>query len=112
MPFFLKMDDVEYGFVYAYEETDDLTVENGRKKIATNRIIHDNEYTTFNLVFTNIPKSNYDTKISARAYVYINGMYFYSDIITRSFENVANAVLADETIDDATKEQVRSILEA
>lgn len=104
-------DSVEYGFVYSYEETDDLTIENGRKKVANKRIDHDG-YTTFNLVFTNIPKANYDTKISARAYVCIDGMYFYSDIITRSFKGVANAVLADDTIDAATKEQVRNILEA
>ena len=105
-------ENMEYGFVYAYEETYDLTIKNGRKKVATNRIIHDNEYTSFNLVFTKIPKANYDTNISARAYVCIDGLYFYSDIITRSFEGVANAVLADDTIDAATKEQVRVILEA
>ena len=104
------MKNNEYPY-YAYEETDDLTIENGRKKVATNRIDRDG-YTTFNLVSTNIPKPNYDTKISARAYVCIDGMYFYSDIITRSFEGVANAVLADDTIDEATKEQVRNILEA
>ncbi len=104
-------DSVEYGFLYEYGETDDLTIESGRKKVATNCIDHDG-YTTFNLVFTNIPKANYDTKISARAYVCIDGMYFYSDIITRSFEGVANAVIADDTIDETTKEQVRNILEA
>ena len=100
-------DNVEYGFLYEYGETTELS----RKKVATNRIDHDG-YTTFNLVFTNIPKANYDTKISARAYVCIDGMYFYSNIITRSFEGVANAVLSDNTIDEATKEQVRTILEA
>ena len=100
-------DSVEYGFLYEYGETDELS----RKKDATNRIDH-NGNTTFNLVFTNIPKANYDTKISARAYVCIDGMYFYSDIITRSFEGVANAVIADDTIDETTKEQVRNILEA
>ena len=104
-------DNIEYGFVYAYEETDNLTVENGKKKIANNRVDHDG-YTTFNLVFTNIPKANYDTKISARAYVYIDGMYFYSDILVRSFEQVANAVLEDETVDEETKEHIINMLEA
>ncbi|MBO5494499.1 MAG: S8 family serine peptidase [Eubacterium sp.] len=100
-------DNVEYGFLYEYGETTELN----RKRVANNRIDHDG-YTTFNLVFTNIPKDNYDTKISARAYVCIDGMYFYSKTVTRSFESVANNVVADKTMDEATKEQVRSILEA
>ena len=87
-------DNVEYGFLYEYGETTELN----RKKVATNHIDHDG-YTTFNLVFTNIPKANYDTKISARAYVCIDGMYFYSDIITRSFEGIENAVLNNPDID-------------
>ena len=104
-------DDVEYGFVYAYERTDDLTVENGKTRVAEKRVDADGK-TSFNLVFTDIPKANFDTEISARAYVRINGVYFYSDILTRSFEGVANAVLADPDIDENIKSQLRLTMEA
>ncbi|MBE6741424.1 MAG: leucine-rich repeat domain-containing protein [Ruminococcaceae bacterium] len=103
-------DNTEYGFVYAYERTDDLTVENGKTKVAEKRIDNDGK-TSFNLVFTDIPKENYKTEISARAYVCIDGVYFYSDIITRSFEGVANAVLADPDIDQSIKDQLNNLLE-
>lgn len=104
-------DNVEYGFVYAYERTDDLTVENGKTKVAEKRTDSGGK-TSFNLVFTNIPKDNYDTEISARAYVCIDGVYFYSDILTRSFSGVAQAVLNDPTVDEAIKAQLQQILEA
>lgn len=103
-------ENIEYGFVYAYEETDDLTIENGRKKVATNRIDHDG-YTTFNLVFTNIPKANYDTQISARAYVCLGNTYFYSNILTYSFEDITLAVIADKSLDESIREQAKNILE-
>lgn len=104
-------ENMEYGFVYAYGRTNDLTVENGKTRIAEKRVDADGK-TSFNLVFTDIPKANFDTEISARAYVRINGVYFYSDILTRSFEGVANAVLADPDIDENIKSQLRLTLEA
>ena len=110
-------DEIEYGFIYAYEETDDLMfnqmkqVENAHCRIATKRVDKDGK-TSFNLVFTDIPKEHYGTKISARAYVRMYHWYFYSDILTRSFEGVAQAVLADSDVDESTKQQLRQLLEA
>ena len=103
-------DNIEYGFVYVYERTDDLTVKNGKKRVAEKRTDKDGK-TSFNLVFTDIPKENYNTEISARAYVYIDGVYFYSDILTRSFSDVAKAVLEDPDIDQSTKDQLNNLLE-
>ena len=37
-------------------------------------------------------------------------MYFYSPVTTRSFEQVANAVVADEEIDQNTKNEVKQLL--
>ena len=104
----------EYGFVYAYRATNDLTVDsvgtNGvKQKIAGNKINH-GDYTTFNLVFTNIPSSAFDSVVSARAYVKIDGEYYYSDVLQRSYRQVANAVLADDEIGDETKNAIREIL--
>lgn len=106
----------EYGFLYLYGETDTLTPETeGVKKLkAENFITHEegteDEYTTFNLVFTNVPKSGFDINITACSYVVIDGVTHYSQPVTRNFRGVAEEVLADENVDDATKEAVREML--
>ncbi|HIW86352.1 MAG TPA: leucine-rich repeat protein [Candidatus Eubacterium faecipullorum] len=111
-----KKEVEEYGFVYAAGEQDgnDLTVEqiDGEsvlQLVAYNRLTHEDETTTFNLVFTDIPQASYDMEVTARAYVKIDGKYFYSDVTTRSFNQVANAVLADDEIDENTKDALRKL---
>ena len=113
-----KKDVEEYGFVYAAGEQDrnDLTVEQIDNEsvlqlVAYNRLTHENETTTFNLVFTDIPQGSYDMEVTARAYVKIGGKYFYSDVTTRSFNQVANAVLADDEIDRNTKNALTRLYE-
>lgn len=113
--------DIEYGFIYHYNydntpyDSSQLTVENVgtdniKQKTAYN-LDHSTEGTTvFNLVFTDIPASNYDTNISVRAYVCIDGMYFYSNSLNGSFEEVSNLVLQDEEIDQNTKNAVEKLL--
>lgn len=84
---------------------------NGIKRVkADNRIDH-GKTTSFNLVISNIPNSYYDREITARAYVCIDGMYFYSNIQKGSFGEVANLVLADDEIDTNTKNAVKNLLE-
>ena len=111
-----KKEVEEYGFVYAAGEQDgnDLTVEqiDGEsvlQLVAYNRLTHEDETTTFNLVFTDIPQASYDTEVTARAYVKIDGKYFYSDVTTRSFNQVANAVLADDEIDQNIKNALKAL---
>lgn len=111
-----KKDVEEYGFVYAAGEQDrnDLTVEQIDNEsvlqlVAYNRLTHDDETATFNLVFTDIPQASYDMEVTARAYVKIDGKYFYSDVTTRSFNQVANAVLADDEIDQNTKNALKAL---
>lgn len=67
--------------------------------------------TTFNLVITNIPREELSTYLSARAYVEIDGMVFKSPILSRSFASVATSVLADENIDEQTKDELRALLD-
>lgn len=109
----------EYGFIYTLGDVNstDLYVENAGqnnvyKLVANNRITHENNTTTFNLVFTDIPKSAYDSQISVRAYVKTEGMYFYSNKLCYSFSDIAAAVLADDEIDQNTKNAVNKLLEA
>jgi hypothetical protein len=108
----------EYGFIYSSGSADEssLIIENVDNKsvmkiIAKKRITHEDNTTTFNLVFTNIPKTAYDVSVSVRAYVKIDGMYFYSPVTTRSFNDVAKKIIADDEMDQKTKDEVNSLLE-
>ena len=59
---------------------------------------------------SNIPKAYYDREISARAYVCIDGMYFYSDIIMGSFSDVAELVMRDNSINNDIKSKLYDLL--
>ena len=106
--------DIEYGFVYSQKGIEDLSVDkvdnkNIRLAEAKNRVTNGG-ITSFNLVISNIPKSYYDRMITARAYVCIDGMYFYSNVQTGSFSEVAKLILADNNIDQNTKNKVQNLL--
>ena len=108
--------EIEYGFIYSQKGADDLSIDtvdgkNIKKALAPNRI-ENNGTTSFNLVISNIPKQYYDRNITARAYVCIDGMYFYSNTLKGSFGEVAGLVLADDEIDQNTKNAVNKLLEA
>lgn len=111
----------EYGFIYHYNYHNDpltsseLTIdnvgtENIKKKAAVNLDNTEEGKTKFNLVFTNIPDSNQSTNISVRAYVCIDGIYFYSNTLNGSFSEVAELVLADDEIDIVTINAIKKML--
>ncbi len=111
---------IDYGFVYTFESLDDKNAfqindylrENNSKVFVKSSEKRNVEGTisTYNAVFTNIPESHFDDKISARAYVCIDGMYFYSPVITRSYSSVANAVLNDSTVSEEIKKEIENSL--
>lgn len=106
--------DIEYGFIYSQKGSEDLTIDTVdgktvKKAVANNRVDH-GDTTSFNLVISNIPKAYYDRVITARAYVCIDGMYFYSNMLKGSFDEVANFVLEDDEIDLNTKNAVNNLL--
>lgn len=108
--------DIEYGFIYSQKGAENLSIDtvdnkNIKKAVANNRVDH-GDTTSFNLVISNIPKSYYDRKITARAYVCIDGMYFYSNMLKGSFDEVANLVLEDDEIDLKTKNAVKNLINA
>ena len=108
----------EYGFVYAQGEkenneitVDDVDSSNVLQLTAYNRLTHDDETTTYNLVFIDIPQTAYNTEISARAYVKIDGIYYYSDTLCYSFNDIAQKVMTDDEIDQNTKNSLNNLLE-
>jgi len=114
----------EYGFVYSLDSDSQLKLDdvNGKSVLrlaADNRIKDMYETrvlryfnTSFNLVFTNMPKPAYHQTVYVRAYICIKGKYLYSDIISGSYADVAGLVLKDNSVDQKIKESVSKTLYA
>ncbi len=109
----------EYGFVYTYDEVSEseqeanTQVRNGADGTYTLEAAKRNvegSVSHYNAVFTGIPASHYDSRISARAYICIDGMYFYSPVTTRTFNDVANAIVNDDTMDPNTRSEVYNLI--
>lgn len=94
-------ENIEYGFVYTYkslnglndfQKNDSLRANDSTvyTKSANKRNV-EGTVSTYNAVFTGIPKDHLTDEVSARAYVCIDGMYFYSPVITRSYSSASNA---------------------
>lgn len=94
-------ENIDYGFVYTYKSLNglnDFQKNNSLRandstvytKSANKRNVEDS-VSTYNAVFTGIPKDHLTDEVSARAYVCIDGMYFYSPVITRSYSSASNA---------------------
>lgn len=106
--------EIEYGFIYSQKGAKDLSMDTVdgstiKKVIANNRVDH-GDNTSFNLVISNIPAAYYGREITARAYVCIDGMYFYSNTQKGSFGEVADLVLADNEIDEPSKNALKNLL--
>ena len=99
----------EFGFVYSYSElTEELNINNCKRKIATNYCENENE-ATYNIVFTNIPKANYDTDIYIRGYAIINGVIIYSEQQRTSVNNIIDTLLDDDSLSSETKDKIIEI---
>ena len=94
-------ENIDYGFVYtfdSYENKNDFQknyyLRANRNNVfvkSANKRNVEGTVSTYNAVFTGITKDHYNNEITARAYVCIDGMYFYSPVITRSFSSASNA---------------------
>lgn len=115
-------DNIDYGFVYTYASFEDKNdfQKNYSLRANSNKNNHirkadkrnvEGDVSYYNAVFTNIPNDHLSDKVSARAYVYIDGMYFYSPVETNSLSNVATEIIADDEIDQNTKNEVKTLLE-
>ena len=94
-------ENIDYGFVYtfdSYENKNDFQknyyLRANRNNVfvkSANKRNVEGTVSTYNAVFTGITKDHYNNEITARAYVCIDGMYFYSPVITRSYSSASNA---------------------
>ena len=91
---------VEYGYLVAKDVTEELTEENATKVPSQLLLEVDadgdttTDYLRFNYAITNIPETEYETLVSARPYVTIDGNTQYGETQTRSIAEVAAKAFA------------------
>jgi hypothetical protein len=104
----------DFGFVYAASNVSNFEIgADGVYQVhaTASRYNAETGITDFNLVFTEVPSTRYDMVIYARSYVITaDGAVHYSDVVGKSFNDVAQQVLADGSIDEATKDAVNKLL--
>lgn len=110
--------NTEYGFVYSYNDfsgVSDSSKKEGLRanesnsliKSADNRIV-DGTVSTYNAVFTDIPAESAADGISVRSYFCIDGMYFYSPVVTYSISGVSNYSDNSEADNDIKYDHIHS----
>ena len=113
----LSATNAEFGFVYTYDSLDGKTQEeqnqllragkNGLHSKTGSNYNSSGFYFNYNAVFTGIPSNHLNDEISIRGYFCVDGMYFYSPVITRSYAEVASSVLADNSVEQEVKNNVK-----
>ena len=80
-------------------EGEEITVDTADIRIVPAKYLMEETATSyrFNAVLTNIPTNFYGTELVARAYVFTNGTYVYSEQISRSIKIVADLILAPDS---------------
>ena len=110
--------NTEYGFVYSYNDFSGVSdfskkeslranKSNPLIKSADNRIV-DGTVSTYNAVFTDIPAESAADGISVRSYFCIDGMYFYSPVVTYSLSSVSNYSDNSEADNDIKYDHIHS----
>lgn len=111
-------ENIEYGFVYTYKSLNGL---NDFQKNYSLRANDSTVYTksankrnvegtvsTYNAVFTDIPAESAADGISVRSYFCIDGMYFYSPVVTYSLSSVSNYGDNSEADNDIKYDHIHS----
>lgn len=111
-------ENIEYGFVYTYkslnglndfQKNDSLRANDSTvyTKSANKRNVEGN-VSTYNAVFTDIPAESAADGISVRSYFCIDGMYFYSPVVTYSLSSVSNYGDNSEADNDIKYDHIHS----
>ena len=111
-------ENIEYGFVYTYkslnglndfQKNDSLRANDSTvyTKSANKRNV-EGTVSTYNAVFTDIPAEIAADGISVRSYFCIDGMYFYSPVVTYSLSSVSNYSDNSEADNDIKYDHIHS----
>lgn len=110
--------NIDYGFVYTYDSYEGKSdfqknislranKNNVKVKAALKRTV-DGTVSTYNAVFTDIPAESAADGISVRSYFCIDGMYFYSPVVTYSLSSVSNYSDNSEADNDIKYDHIHS----
>ena len=110
--------NTEYGFVYSYNDFSGVSDSSKKERLranksnpliksADNRIV-DGTVSTYNAVFTDIPAKSAADGISVRSYFCIDGMYFYSPVVTYSLSSVSDYSDNSEADNDIKYDHIHS----
>ena len=110
--------NTEYGFVYSYNDFSGVSDSSKKERLranesnsliksADNRIV-DGTVSTYNAVFTDIPAESAADGISVRSYFCIDGMYFYSPVVTYSLSSVSDYSDNSEADNDIKYDHIHS----
>ena len=110
--------NTEYGFVYSYNDFSGVSDSSKKERLranesnsliksADNRIV-DGTVSIYNAVFTDIPAESAADGISVRSYFCIDGMYFYSPVVTYSISGVSNYSDNSEADNDIKYDHIHS----
>lgn len=110
--------NTEYGFVYSYNDFSGVSDSSKKERLranesnsliksADNRIV-DGTVSTYNAVFTDIPAESAADGISVRSYFCIDGMYFYSPVVTYGISGVSNYSDNSEADNDIKYDHIHS----
>ncbi len=110
--------NTEYGFVYSYNDFSGVSDFSKKERLranksnpliksADNRIV-DGTVSTYNAVFTDIPAESAADGISVRSYFCIDGMYFYSPVVTYSLSSVSDYSDNSEADNDIKYDHIHS----
>ena len=87
--------DAELTVETALAENIEQTVWATENVQTSNPAAYEEGYQYFNAVLTKIPEEYYGTEIVARSYVYLDGVYYYSEEVERSLAQVAAYAIQD-----------------
>ena len=110
--------NTEYGFVYSYNDFSGVSDFSKKERLranksnpliksADNRIV-DGTVSTYNAVFTDILAESAADGISVRSYFCIDGMYFYSPVVTYSLSSVSDYSDNSEADNDIKYDHIHS----
>lgn len=110
--------NTEYGFVYSYNDFSGVSDFSKKERLranksnpliksADNRIV-DGTVSTYNAVFTDIPAESAADGISVRSYFCIDGMYFYSPVVTYNLSSVSDYSDNSEADNDIKYDHIHS----
>lgn len=90
---------VSYGFLYSKSEKTSVEMEYGLSEVNAKNCTNFNADGSYSLLLKNIPDNDWDTVITVRAYVCVDGNYYYSNIKVISIKDACTTYINNYSSD-------------